>query len=301
MSVVNESSYVDLLENETCANMAETDSTSTATVFNGQPNLQFLESRVAQIVQLNPWLDGRLVKIKGKICLRLPGKIEKKSKRFQVVENAGFSGTDVEVPTFSSHLAKYCVKKGHSVVGKDEPLFRVAVVILSSNRFVISMSLSHVIADGHSYYQIYNMLSQASSPAALVFERKPDEAAKGVALCNEEEEFFKTMGVMFNIIGNAIFSGKRSMEIRSVHNDWIDQQKEQFKQTLNNNNGAVQGPTYVSTNDIFTSHYFTEAKADLGLMVLNFRNRIEGLADNLCGTCNTVLLMGKLLFIMYVL
>ncbi|CAE7607940.1 unnamed protein product, partial [Symbiodinium microadriaticum] len=44
---------------------------------------------------------------------------------------------------------------------------------------------------------------------------------------------------------------------------------------------AVEAASFISTNDILTSSYLRAADCDLGLMAINYRNRIEGLTDRM--------------------
>ena len=68
-------------------------------------------------------------------------------------------------------VLKLLVKKGGESLGRcDEPQFRICVVpdAQSPNtRWALVVSLSHIIADGHTFYQVHNMLSEDSPVVAL--------------------------------------------------------------------------------------------------------------------------------------
>jgi hypothetical protein len=75
-------------------------------------------------------------------------------------------------------------------VNKNEPLFKVILVKLASTkinakkRFAIVVSLKHVSADGHIFYNIYSMLSDASEVSSLIPTRATDYEAR-IALATE--------------------------------------------------------------------------------------------------------------------
>jgi hypothetical protein len=53
----------------------------------------------------------------------------------------------------------HSVLRGWQTVDRDEPLFRVALVKLTkhpkSKSFVLLISMSHLLGDGHTYYSLY--------------------------------------------------------------------------------------------------------------------------------------------------
>ena len=53
----------------------------------------------------------------------------------------------------------HSVLRGWQTIDRDEPLFRVALVKLTkqpkSKSFVLLISMSHLLGDGHTYYSLY--------------------------------------------------------------------------------------------------------------------------------------------------
>lgn len=58
----------------------------------------------------------------------------------------------------------HSVLRGWQTIDRDEPLFRVALVKLTkqpkSKSFVLLISMSHLLGDGHTYYSLYGPPTQ---------------------------------------------------------------------------------------------------------------------------------------------
>jgi hypothetical protein len=65
--------------------------------------------------------------------------------------------------------------------------------------------------------------------------------------------------------------------------DWIPRQKDDDQQwrSLSNDHAMSSAISYLSTNDLLTSWFFTLCQCDYGFMSVNFRNRIQILDDRL--------------------
>ena len=71
-------------------------------------------------------------------------------------------------------IEHFNVKKGLYCLNKNEVLFKVNIIKIGNNKFAIMVSISHILADGYTFYTIYNMLSMDSEPRALEAERFHD-------------------------------------------------------------------------------------------------------------------------------
>mmetsp|Transcript_14261 Transcript_14261/g.21339 ORF Transcript_14261/g.21339 Transcript_14261/m.21339 type:complete len:158 (-) Transcript_14261:883-1356(-) len=141
--------YLPLLNNETTSDFLSLASISTATVYTGTAPDEFIRTRLNDIIQLNPWIEGRLVKYKGKIVL--------KYSSCPVMSTYDII-TQEDLPSIHTNdnldwLIHYEVKKGSELVNKDEPIFKLTLVHMEAEKFAIVMSLSHVVGDGDTFYQ----------------------------------------------------------------------------------------------------------------------------------------------------
>mgnify|MGYP003385275662 CR=1 FL=1 len=177
-----------LLSMENTMDFLQLDSITTATIYNGSPP-ENLKSRVNAIAELNPWLVGKLLKKNKKVSLQYPcGAIPEAD--FIVLDHLNFPAPSYNPVEHNPDFEQYFVEKGVKCLNKDKPLFRVIVAILNAHQFVLFVSMSHAVADGSTYYNIYNMLSAEAPPRALVMER--DEACSLVhrSINREEMSFF---------------------------------------------------------------------------------------------------------------
>lgn len=178
---------------------------------------------------------------------------------------------------FSVALTPHVVKKGKKCVNKNESLFHVVVGPISSDHYFICVSLSHVIADGYTFYKLYAMLSEDCRPAALEVLRQ----VKGGEVVNQRNkdvnDLFHSAGVICNILGNMICGTKAVINVQELNL--------QHLQHLKDSHHSSSAPTaFISTNDIVTSAYLTASGCDVGMMAINYRNRVEGVTRTHAGT-----------------
>jgi hypothetical protein len=139
--------------------------------------------------------------------------------------------------------------------------------------------MNHTLGDGHTYYNLYSMLSADSKVDKLDPVRVDGfEAAKTEIIGEKETAMFNSAGLAFGIVGTYIGTklGRRSPQnicVNEVDPAWVAKEKTKAKQE-----GQVP---FVSTNDALTSWYFREMGADMNIMVANFRSRQPSIL-NLC-------------------
>ena len=292
-----------LLSMENTPDFMGLDSITTATIYNGRPPIDSLKSRVNAIAELNPWLVGRLLKKNKKVFLQYPSGTVPDAD-FVVLDDLNFTASTYNPVQHNSDFERHLVGKGTECLNKDKPLFRVIVAVLNPNQFVLFVSMCHAVADGSTYYSMYNMLSATAAPRALIMER--DEACSLVvrSIAREEVSFFRSGGFIMNVVGKLLFHGKHHMSYFRVRPEWIESQKEQYQQrkgaaettdavcssddiSLKLHEGSGSGVlpplSFISSNDIITCAVFRAVKADIGVIPVNFRNRCEGLTSDHCG------------------
>ena len=157
---------------------------STITYFNGDGEgaSVWIRRRLAEVLLANPWLDGRLDTADGGETVLL----YRKSKladgdalpailfRMQRPGEGGASisrATPYERVVAALAAAGLLVKLGKDSVGRDEPLFKVSLLLDAerpTERFALAVSMNHVLGDGHTFYAVHNMLSKNARVVALV-------------------------------------------------------------------------------------------------------------------------------------
>ena len=277
-------------------------SISTVTFFEGRPDVSAIRKRVAAIIRANPWLKGRLVKQStarspapkstGLFC-RYPGTNKDDNDddslgedSFTYSKNAAVRSS-TQYNTLIKLLSKLVVKKGSQCVDRDESLFKVHVIVGEEDKeFAIIVSLSHIIADGSTFYSLYGMLSQTASVESLVaarfdgFEDKLKEMMRG----NDTLKWVLSPGVIINIIRTLIFTPKVHFSLVDLDSRWIADEKRRLS----------TASSFVSTNDVLTSWYLSLlSNCDVGLMAMNFRNRMPEIGSEHAGNYEALLGLQK--------
>lgn len=302
--------YVDLFDCETSWVMMDTLSISTVTFFDhdGVVPTEYLRNRVESIISLNPWLTGRLVTVKRKVVLRYtpeyhPSELLEPyfTVTSQPLYNQGMVGVGNQ---------DFCVKKGNQCVDYDEPLFRVTVVLSTNknNRFALVFSISHIIADGYSFYTMYSMLEPTKVPRSMIIDRDFEKRRQIEKHTVDDDKVIKSFGMMAIMTFRLLFLTKRANVFhRKLNCTWVESEKIAYKQQsdpkfldsgVDCDSGCdytgsgeskssvslnISQPSFVSTNDILTSEYFRSTDCDMGAIAINYRNRIDGLTDEFFG------------------
>lgn len=259
-------------------------SISTVTFFRGDPAAATaaLRERFAAVVAANPWLAGSLVKRKKVASLAYPATPpsvavsrlfnptalhRKKVKPLKLSASMSYfdlcvavNGTAAEVP------------KGSKCFNKPEPLVALTVAADAdrpNDSFAAIFSLSHVIADGFTYYRLLSMLSAGGTIEPLTPHRKHSIAAATVAAMGPKEHAFAySPAFVMNIIGSMIFGSKPSITSHRIDAEKIEEAKAEATR------GGAEG--FVSTNDLLASAFGRLCGARVLLMPINFRGKLDG-------------------------
>jgi hypothetical protein len=268
---------------------------TTVTLYEGSAPIEFLRSRVARMLEKNPWLTSRIVKkntTDGVPMMAYSKNVDVESAIDQhlLVYEPGEVGFSLGLPyeeLVRCLLPIQCVRS-KPATDKDEVLFKVAIVPVDAGAegsdpsmplrqalalpgFALVVSMNHTLGDGHTYYKLYSMLSVDSEVDELNPVRVADfEAAKTEVIGEKETAMFKSAGLAFGIVGTYIGTklgrrGPQNICINEVDPAWAAKEKSKAKQE-----GQVP---FVSTNDALTSWYFREMGSDTNIMVANFRSR----------------------------
>ena len=278
---------------------------NTVTYFEGVANAALVRSRVAEIVKANPWLAGRLVKRDGVPTLAFPkvptaatctaGVIEMEhGELWKWSHDAEYSYEDVVASVAASRA---CVQLGKHCVGRNELLFKVTVVHGTGGAsngtgsgavgdgWALVVSLSHVIADGHTYYGLLNMLSDKARVAALSPKRQQAFHKLTAHIIGEEELRLRdSVFIKLNVLWRTLLQPRYRIRAAMVDAAKVAAIKEARRASRDpgaqHSSGAVE---FISTNDIVTSSFLRHTKARLGGIMFNFRGRIPCLADGDAG------------------
>lgn len=283
---------VELLPGETSALMMDTPAISTVTFFSGDhaKAAEFLRGRLAEIVLANPWLQGVLDRQRGDARpVLVHGEKDEGASPAFVHATPGDVALSRGTPyaTIARTVGRLLVKKGDLCVGRGcEPQFRVSLVpdaAAPGERWALVVSMSHVIADGHTFYKIHNMLCAAEPVQALVAQRQmniPAAAAEAMGgAANAGFLQFPKPGLLLKVViamlGGKLFGPAGGVLAAEVDTGFVARQKTAAL--------AEKSVPFVSTNDVITSAVLSASGCDIGTMDINFRGRIAGCKDQFAG------------------
>jgi len=274
---------------------------TTLTLFEGAPPTAYLRRRLAMILEKNPWLTSRIIKKSTEgsvVALAYTESFEATASIDQHLtvyapEDVSISLTMPYEAMVKALLPVQCARS-KPATDKDEALFKVAVIpvkaeatdtgsptplqqAMTSSKteteagFALVISMNHTLGDGHTYYKVYGMLSADTDIEALDPIRVEGfETAKIQVVGEQESAMFKSPGVALGIMGDYLGAKitrrpPQNVAIHQIGPEWLSRQKAKAKQE--------HLAPFVSSNDIISSWFFREMKADLNIMLANFRSR----------------------------
>ena len=247
----------------------------TITFFTGPAPLEAIRERLAAVVAANPWLAGRLVRGKGEKRTRLtfdpagplrdglftvasPGQYKVQGVSYAAIQKV-MKGSPLEV------------QGSLKAVNTDAVQMNVAV-IPDGDRWALTVSISHTIADGYTYYQIYSMLSASAEVKSLSPVRKESfSAGLGGAVGKAESKLYYSVGFFLNCVASMVFGGAVRSRCHLVDPAKVEAAKAAAKEDGDS--------AFVSTNDLLTAAWAKLTRAELLEMPINLRNRLPGIGD----------------------
>jgi hypothetical protein len=288
---------IELLKDEAGGLMWESGIT-TITFYKGdfQAAAQAVRAQFDLVVGSNPWLAGRLVKTKTGAAIRHPGSpdaadIEPLFAATGVEETAAFklSPTTAYTETCTgmyASKAKIIVGSGKATLGKPEPLTLLTLSESATGEFALIFSMSHVIGDGRTYYDIFQMLQPGAAVRALSSARVMSFSEEMRDVCGRKELEWADSGTVMCMSMCAM------MPCCHKPPKCFAFQLDAEKLAAAKEAGAKEdGVEYVSTNDILTSAFFSECGSRIGMMGMDCRGRIDGIEADMAGNYVTALTM----------
>ncbi len=250
-----------------------------------------IRSRFQEIIQANLWLTGHLTLING-------------SDRITLVHNERVVTEDVfatlfvlDPTTISVHVDlsyAYLIKavssafvpKTTSLLKQRAPIIKLTLCKDSRaphDRFGLILSLSHTVGDGHTYYQLLNMISAVAQVKTLQVTRK-DKAEEKIVRAMGKKEHAYWNGATHIINGSIGLLFGRKTQVFAYHIN-ADDIKDRKKQSQLNNH-----VDFISTNDIIVSAFSKLIGARIMSMAINFREKIASLQNDDAGNYEGVVM-----------
>jgi len=265
-------------------------SITTITFFHGTIPLQYLRSRLEAIVKANPWLAGRLDRRKKEARVHLvydpnPDDVSKTISENDIFESAAPEAYPIHDVPYAQIVkaikgSRLEVKCGTSLLKDGGACMRLVVIPNAEGsevrKFAVTLSMNHVVADGFTYYRIYNMLSRGAEIQSLRVERKDNFGADMErAIGKDVKEYCETGTFIMNVVRTMVFGGPAKCHCVYVDDGKIASAKAEAK--------GESGTSFVSTNDILTSDFGKRVKARVLSMAVNFRGRLPDITNDDAG------------------
>eukprot|EP01038_Epipyxis_sp_PR26KG_P014802 gene14802-19888_t len=243
-------------------------------LIHNRPNLKgscpftYVESKVNDIVYLNPWLQSKAIrKSDGQVYL----------KYFEEPICNSFSSAyipDIKIgleygSDIGEKLNNFRIKRGQkALIGTGEPLFKIMVIMIDDNHFGVFFSISHALADGSTMYHIHGMLHKDVLVESMIVERVQSFPEARIKIDkNQVQNWVRSPGVIGNMLLHYAFGAKLiKAECRYINQDYIDEMKSDY---------VSSDQSFVSTNDVLTSSLMNIANADLVVIAVNMRGKRE--------------------------
>jgi hypothetical protein len=297
-----------LLDLECSSVIASEQPVNTVTFFKGCSGKSAHESmvdRVREVLKVNPWVAGRIIRSKTHKNLQLihpkgdvdisdeilgellrldPADLTLNSKMpyDDMVNAIVASSVTVPVlamPTFSSDFeSKELVTRITIVSDSVDPL---AVALI--------LSMSHIVADGSTYYQFMHMLSKSAKITPLRATRNQAAFDKIPASLGETDyNFMLGSGLIGNAIGGLVFGKKAQLFCHYIDDARMAAAKAAAKEQC-----TEHGVKFVSSNDVLVSELAKLTGVRLWMMAMNFRGRVDGIDMDLAGNYESCLWLDK--------
>lgn len=257
--------------------------------------IEGLKNRMKKILTANEWLMGRLKldKSKNEIYLDADEVENPEDHIFETVDAQVFG-----VETFTEireKFKKYNIQFGINLVDKDEKLMKFGLLSNKDGSEVcVFISVSHVIADGHTLYSLYRMLDPTQPIVCMnrtsiksfmksgfektsVFPNHPDPY-KAIL----EQQMQVIMPACFSSAKERVEQGREiEYTLAKVNLNQVKTEKSVFKKSPEYINKELE---FVSTNDILVSWLQKLCpKADCLDLAVNLRGRIPTLKSHTAG------------------
>ena len=289
---------------------------------NGDFDYQQLIDRIFNIFELNPWMHASIKcrppppnagshAAHGVLSMQIfkdrhAKFAEKKDIKDKLVSK--FIREEVNSDFFNKSMKdqmdfaeKFVVKaiKDHLKDKENTPLSKITIIrngsyssVNTATKFAIIVSINHLLGDGGTLYQVYNMLSADTQPQALQYKRVPYEnqlKSETSFVCKDGSPFLEAFfgAHMMPFMKKSIHRARVNYDGRYDVLNWIykinlsEVEKIKLKYMDKNSPDYEASVPFISTNDVIVSWLFNfNKKADYVVVAADLRERLSGLKDS---------------------
>jgi len=183
------------------------------------------------------------------------------------------------------------VGNGSSLVDKDKPVALLTLSESAAGEFALVFSMSHVVGDGRTYYEVFKMLQPGAAVRALDSKRVMDFSER-MRDAYGRKELAWADSTSANLLYTFSMMRNPKPKCFAFH---LDDEKVAAAKAQGAADGGVE---YVTTNDILTSGFFNVCRARIGMMGFDCRDKgdLEGITKDLAGNYVTALVLDPEVF-----
>mmetsp|Transcript_17896 Transcript_17896/g.29927 ORF Transcript_17896/g.29927 Transcript_17896/m.29927 type:complete len:459 (-) Transcript_17896:1327-2703(-) len=267
---------------------------SSITFYEGSsaPPTEYLRGRVREIIACNPYLTLRLKKPK-KFSSEVLAPYDLNPQTWQLSDYFNVvldSSIDRHLPynELMLRVDKYQTKFGSKCINRNEVVFKVTLIVISSTSYALVVSLNHMIGDGFTFYKLSGMLSANVTPYTFDPVRNhsfKEEVEK--LLCPHFLRLLQSPLLLIGFLYNKLMHYPLKPYICVIDKSFVEAEKMKYQlqnqQSLLTDSVVPPNPAFISTNDILMSWFVKFSQCSFAGMVVNFRNRMEGYTDHMAG------------------
>ena len=134
----------------------------------------------------------------------------------------------------TSKIQHLNIKNGNDCLNKEELLFRVSLIDTGKNTFAIILSISHILADGFTFYTIYKMLSDDQPALILNAEREHEYENRRIKIMGglDDYNWLLSLPATLGIFKTLLFHKKPKVIIQELDQNMIEQKKKLVNASL---------------------------------------------------------------------
>ena len=241
-------------------------SISTITFYEGCCPNNYIIEKINKIIILNPWLNGKLIKLDNEIFLEYNNENNNINRIYNYIEDdEKLSDLFINYYNITNYnnlmnkISSLLVKSGIECLNKDEKLFKVILIKMKS-KFALLISINHCIADGYTYYKIYSMFSHKNKEEKMIIKRLYN--FDNIIKINKNKWSSIIGKKIYNFINFLIKKQNNLLDLYIIDKNKINKIKQQY----------IDKNIMISINDIITSEFLNKSNTLIGLMNFNYRN-----------------------------
>lgn len=266
-----------------------------------------LKRRLAKILQLNPWLGGRLIQERrDKVFLEYDNNSQTLAVQnfLTILDSEDPSTTSpISRTTRLEQLARKCrdYMLTRNANDRDE-LCKISVVpcrLQPHKYFALIVSMSHLVMDGHTYYNLLHMLCSTDNDDDSIIIPLIVKRVRNSAKLQAQ-----AMGQENSLMGNPELPLLLNLGMGMVRGSTVGPANQGVYALVDNAGMTMEkikaaaaetvGVDFCSTNDVLTSWFVQNIHPQaVGLMAINWRNRLPGHTGRHAGNYENVLLYGR--------